>query len=131
MVKFNKKEIGFLQENEACRIATLHNNVPHITPVTYYFENGFLYFATDYDTRKYKNLQKNNRIAIVVDIYKAGGNKAVIIQGTTEFIEKGPEFKRLYRIFYRKFSWVKEMPWKEGEAPFIKIIPKTKTSWGL
>ncbi len=131
MIKFTKKEIGFLQKNEACRIATSHNNIPHITPTTYHFEDGFLYFATDYDTRKYINLQKNNRIAIVVDIYKVGANKAVTVQGTTEFIEKGPEFKRLYEIFYEKFSWVKEMPWKEGEAPFIKIMPKTKTSWGL
>ena len=34
-----------------------------------------------------------------------------------EFIEKGLEFKRLYEIFYKKFYWVQENPWKEGEAP--------------
>jgi len=131
MVEFTQKEIEFLQKNEACRIATSHDNIPHVTPVTYYFEDGFFYLTTDYDTKKYSNLKKNNKIAITVDVYHSGKHKAVIVQGITEFIEKGSEYKRLYEIFYKKFSWVRENPWKEGEAPFVKIKPKTKTSWGL
>jgi nitroimidazol reductase NimA-like FMN-containing flavoprotein (pyridoxamine 5'-phosphate oxidase superfamily) len=131
MVKFTQKEIEFLQNNEACRIATSHDNIPHVTPVTYYFEDGFFYLATDYDTKKYSNLKKNNKIAITVDIYMSEKHKAVIVQGTTEFIEKGSEYKWLYEVFYKKFSWVRDNPWKEEEAPFVKIKPKTKTSWGL
>ena len=131
MVRFTKKEIELLQNNEACRIATSHDDIPQVTPVTYYFEDGFFYLATDYDTKKYSNLKKNNKIAITVDIYMSSKHKAVIVQGITEFIEKGPEYKQLYEIFYKKFSWVRENPWKEGEAPFVKIKPKTKTSWGL
>jgi nitroimidazol reductase NimA-like FMN-containing flavoprotein (pyridoxamine 5'-phosphate oxidase superfamily) len=130
MIKFTQKEIDFLQNNEACRIATAHDNIPHVVPVTYYFENGNFYIAIDFDTKKYSNLKKNNRAAITVDIY-SGKHKAVIVQGTTEFIEKGAEFQRLYETFYKRFSWVRENPWKEGEAPFVKISPKTKTSWGL
>ena len=131
MIKFTKKEIEFLQNNEACRIATSHDNIPHVVPVTYYFEDGLFYLATDYDTKKHSNLKQNNKIAITVDIYLSGKHKAVILQGTTEFIEKGPEYKRLYEIFYKKFSWVRDNPWKEGEAPFVKIKPKSKTSWGI
>lgn len=131
MVKFAPTEIDFLKKNEACRIATSHDNIPHVTPVTYYFENGYFYIATDYDTRKYANLKKNKSVAIVVDIYLAGKHKAMIVQGTAEMIEKGADFKRLYEIFHKKFSWVRQTPWKEGEAPFVKIKPRTKTSWGL
>ena len=131
MVKFTRKEIDFLENNEACRIATSHKDIPHVTPVTYYFENGYFYIATDYKTKKYSNLKKNKNVAIAIDIYLAGKHKAVIVQGAIEFIERGPDFKRLYDIFYKKFSWVKEMPWKEGEAPFVKITPRKKTSWGL
>ncbi|HYL66329.1 MAG TPA: pyridoxamine 5'-phosphate oxidase family protein [Nitrosopumilaceae archaeon] len=131
MIKFTKKEIEFLQNNEACRMATSHDNIPHVVPVTYYFEDDLFYLATDYDTKKHSNLQQNNKIAITVDIYTSGKHKAVIVQGITEFIEKGSEYKRLYEIFYKKFSWVRDNPWKEGEAPFVKIKPKTKTSWGL
>jgi nitroimidazol reductase NimA-like FMN-containing flavoprotein (pyridoxamine 5'-phosphate oxidase superfamily) len=131
MIKFTIKESDFLKENEGCRIATCTSDVPHIAPVTYYFEGGFFYFATDYDTKKYANLKKNNKIAISVDIYLPSQHKAVVVQGSTTFIEKGPQFKRLYEIFYKKFAWVREDPWKENEAPFVKITPKTKTSWGL
>lgn len=131
MLKFTIKESEFLKENEGCRISTCQNNVPHIAPVSYYFEDGFFYFATDYDTKKYANLKNNNKIAISVDIYLPGKHKAVVIQGTTTFIEKGPQFKKLYEIFYKKFAWVRDDPWKENEAPFVKITPKTKISWGL
>jgi uncharacterized protein len=131
MLKFTIKETEFLKENEGCRIATCTNDVPHIAPVSYYFEDDFFYFATDYDTKKYANLKKNKKIAISVDIYSPGKHKAVVIQGSAIFIEKGPQFKRLYEIFYKKFAWVREDPWKENEAPFVKITPKTKISWGL
>ena len=131
MLKFTIKESEFLKENEGCRISTCQNNVPHIAPVSYYFEDGFFYFATDYDTKKYANLKNNNKIAISVDIYLPGKHKAVVVQGSTTFIEKGPQFKKLYEIFYKKFTWVRDDPWKENEAPFVKITPKTKISWGL
>ncbi len=131
MIKFTIKESDFLNENEGCRIATCAKDIPHIAPVSYYFEDGFFYFSTDYDTKKYSNLKKNNKIAISVDIYLPGQHKAVVVQGSAMFIEKGPEFKRLYDIFFKKFAWVRENPWKEDEAPFVKITPKTKISWGL
>jgi nitroimidazol reductase NimA-like FMN-containing flavoprotein (pyridoxamine 5'-phosphate oxidase superfamily) len=131
MIEFTQKEIDFLENNEACRIATSYNDIPHVTPVTYYFENGRFYIATDYNTKKYSNLIKNKNAAVTIDIYLEGKHKAVIVQGTAEFIERGKEYVRLYEIFFKKFYWVKETPWKEGEAPFVKITPQKKTSWGL
>jgi uncharacterized protein len=131
-VKFTKNEEQFLLENEACRVATSHNDIPHIIPVTYIYENGFFFIATDYNTRKYKNLKINKNIALAVDIYNSSvENKAVIIQGTVDIIERGEEFKRLYKKFDKAFEWVRNDPWKEGEAPFIKVNPFSKVSWGL
>ena len=129
---FNKKEQKFLLENEVCRVSTSHNEVPHVAPVAYIYEKNFLFFATDYETRKYKNLKVNNRIAASIDIYSSSiENKAVLVQGTADIIEKGREFRNLYQKFYKKFEWVRKDPWKEGEAPFIKIKTFNKISWGL
>jgi nitroimidazol reductase NimA-like FMN-containing flavoprotein (pyridoxamine 5'-phosphate oxidase superfamily) len=129
---FNKKERKFLLENEVCRVSTSRNEVPHVTPVAYIYEKNFLFFATDYETRKYKNLKVNNRIAASIDIYNSSiENKAVLVQGTADIIEKGREFRNLYQKFYKKFEWVRKDPWKEGEAPFIKIKTFNKISWGL
>lgn len=130
--KFNKKEEKFLLENEVCRLSTSHNDIPHITPVTYIYEKNFLFFATDYETRKYKNIKLNNKIAVAIDTYSSSvENKAVIIQGLADIIEGGREFRDLYRKFNKKFEWVRKDPWKEGEAPFIKIRVTNKLSWGL
>ena len=129
---FSKKERKFLLENEVCRVSTSHNEVPHVTPVAYIYEKNFLFFATDYETRKYKNLKVNNRIAASIDIYSSSiENKAVLVQGTADIIEKGREFRNLYQKYYKKFEWVRKDPWKEGEAPFIKIKTFNKISWGL
>lgn len=131
-VKFTKREVSFLLDNVVCRVATSHNDIPHIVPVNYIHENDFIYFATDYGTKKYRNLQKNNRIAVIIDVYNTSiNNKALLIQGITELIERGNEFKRLYKIFEKKFEWVRIDPWKEGEAPFVKVYPAKKVSWGL
>lgn len=130
-VTFSRAENDFLTRNEACRIATCHDNIPHVVPVSYVFEDGVFYIATDYETRKYKNIQQNGRIALVVDTYSSTENKAVCIQGVAQVIEGGGEFARLYEIFQKRFEWVRRDPWNEGEAPFIKVIPTNKVSWGL
>ncbi len=130
-IAFNQSEIDFLSANEACRIATCHDGIPHVVPVSYIFENGLFFIATDYETRKYENIKHNKTVALVVDIYSSVGNSAVFIQGTAETIESGDEFLRLYKKFHDRFEWVRQDPWKEGEAPFVRITPTNKTSWGL
>src|SRR3972149_1802577 len=131
VIKLTSKEIDFLKNNEACRIATSYNDIPHVTPVTYYFDDGYFYIATDYDTRKYTNMKKNNKVAVTVDIYSAGKHKAVIIQGTAEFIERGIEFKKLYEIFHKKFAWVREMPWNGVGLPWLNAGGINKPRGGL
>ena len=131
MKEFNQKEIDFLESLEEARIATSHENIPHVKPVSFVLEDNAIIIATDYKTRTYTNIKSNPNVGIVIDIYKSGGHKAVCIQGTTKIVEEGQEFKKLYNIFHKKFDWVRKDPWNENEAPFLKIIPKNKVSWGL
>jgi nitroimidazol reductase NimA-like FMN-containing flavoprotein (pyridoxamine 5'-phosphate oxidase superfamily) len=131
-VRFTKNEEKFLLENEACRMATSHNDIPHVAPVTYVYKNGFFFIATDYNTRKYNNIKANRKIALSVDVYNSSvENKAIIIQGNVDIIKRGQEFKDLYQIFNDKFEWVRKDPWKEGEAPFLKIKPFKKVTCGI
>ena len=61
----------------------------HVAPVAYIYEKNFLFFATDYETRKYKNLKVNNRIAASIDIYSSSiENKAVLVQGYMQTLSK-------------------------------------------
>lgn len=99
--------------------------------MSYIVEDDSFYIATDYGTKKYDNIKHNKRVALVVDIYSSVGNSAVCVQGTAEIVEKGEEFGRLYKIFHDRFEWVRRDPWEEGEAPFVKVTPINKVSWGL
>jgi hypothetical protein len=65
-----------------------------------------------------------------VDVYSSVGNSAVCVQDAAEIIESGQEFARLYKMFHDRFEWVRSDAWKEGEAPFVKVTPKNKASWG-
>jgi len=123
-------ELRFIQKNELCRLATAdENNQAHVVPVAYLFKDTKFYIATDYGTKKLANIQKNKRVALVVDVYKP--NKAVMVLGEAFILEKGPEYQEVYQLFYKNFAWVRASPWKEGEAPFIVIRPDKKVSWGL
>jgi len=125
-----RRPLSALQRNELPRLATISpDQIPHVVPVCYVYLSGNFLVATDYETKKYRNLLKNDKVAILVDTYMP--NRGILIQGRAETLEEGREFRDVYALFYRKFSWVRVDPWEEGEAPFIKIRPLRKTSWGL
>mgnify|MGYP000692879062 CR=1 FL=1 len=131
MIEFNQKETTFLNSIEEARIATSHTDIPHVKPVSFLLHENTIIIATDYDTRTFSNIKSNPNTSVVIDIYKSGRHKAVLIQGKTEIVENGDEFKKFYDLFFEKFEWVRRDPWKEDEAPFLKIIPNNKISWGL
>ena len=131
MSTFTTKEKEFLESLEESRLATVNDSMPHVKPVSYIFDSDFFYVATDYETRTYKNLKKNPKVALVIDIYKHGDHKSICIQGNTTIIENGEKFSNIYKKFNEKFEWVRNEPWKENEAPFLEIKPITKISWGI
>ena len=129
-VRFTEKEIKFLEQNELCRFATAsRTGEPHVVPVSYVWYEGSPYIVTDYKTKKLKNLRENPHAAILVDT--AGTQKLLLISGPVSIIEKGEEYRKLYKIFHSKLDWVRRDPWKEGEAPFVRINPTFKAGWGI
>ena len=131
MTKFTEKEKKFLESIEEARFATTNKSMPHVKPVSFIFQEDSFYIATDYSTKSFKNIKKNQHAAISIDIYKPGGHKAVLAQGNIEIIECGKAFQKIYEKFFEKFEWVKKDPWNEKEAPFLRLIPTHKVSWGL
>jgi nitroimidazol reductase NimA-like FMN-containing flavoprotein (pyridoxamine 5'-phosphate oxidase superfamily) len=131
LVGFSKAEERFLMRNEFGRLATVcPDGTPHVVPVCYIYRAGRFFVATDYETRKYRNLLTNKKVALVVDVYKPGrGIRCVLIQGISAIIETGTDFREVYALFHKRFSWVRADPWREGEAPFIRIEPIHKSSW--
>jgi PPOX class F420-dependent enzyme/OxyR family protein len=131
MVEFSKAEERFLRRNELGRLATVsRDGMPHVVPVCYLYHAGDLLIAIDYETKKYRNLRADDRAAFVVDVYKPT-IRGILVQGKAEILERGSVFQEAYGLFHRRFSWVRRDPWKEGEAPFVRLKPSMKTSWNL
>ncbi len=130
-MKLSKAEEHFLKSMEEARLATSHDDIPHVKPVSFILVHGVVVVATDYDTRAYKNIEENPNAGVAIDVYESGNHKAVCLQGKVEVIENGLEFERLYGMFNQKFEWVRREPWSENEAPFLKILPRCISSWGL
>ncbi|HEX2613953.1 MAG TPA: pyridoxamine 5'-phosphate oxidase family protein [Nitrososphaera sp.] len=130
--KFSQSEKRFLLQNELCRIATSYKDDPHVVPVSYIFDKNRIFIAIGYGDKKYKNLKRNSKTALVVDVYKSSvDNKAIMVTGEAEFVTTKAEFDRLYKIFSKKFEWYKLHPWNRHEGTFVRIRPKLKQSWGI
>jgi nitroimidazol reductase NimA-like FMN-containing flavoprotein (pyridoxamine 5'-phosphate oxidase superfamily) len=130
VLDFTSAETRFLEKNEIARLATIsYDGMPHVVPVSYVFKDNLFLIAVDYETKKCRNLLRNNQVALVVDTLSP--NRGIMVQGHSEIFEKGSEFRRAYRIFHRRLSWVRADPWKEGEAPFIRVKPVKKATWGF
>lgn len=130
-MEFTVPEKRFIKDHEIGRLATVGpDRIPHVVPVCYVYDSGAFWVATDYETRKYRNLLENSGVALLVDV-GTYSNRGLLVRGRSRIVEKGAEFLRIYAIFYKKFDWVRAGPWKEGEAPFIRIDSLRKVSWGL
>ena len=130
MAKFKQTEKKFLQKGELGRLATIsRDGFPHVVPVSYLYFHGNICIAVDYGTRKFRNMMKNKKVAFVVDTVDP--NRGMLILGSVEIIEKGEQYNQIYKAFHKRFAWVRANPWKEGEAPFVKIQTVRNLNWGL
>ena len=130
-MRFSNAEKRFLRDNEVGKLATIGpDKIPHVVPVCYVYNAEGFWVATDYGTRKYRNLLKNDGVALLIDV-GSYSNRGILIQGGAKIIEEGTEFREIYSVFFKKFDWVRADPWKEKEAPFIRIVPMRKVGWGL
>ena len=122
------KQLGFLKTHEVCRLATASKDArPHVVPVIYAMDGDDVVIAVDYGTKKLKNLRENNKVALVVDVYRP--NQGMMIEGECEIFERGQEYLRLLKVLFDRFVYYRRNPWGEGESPILKIRPTKVVAW--
>jgi uncharacterized protein len=131
-----RKAVARLVEWErVCRVATSGpSGMPHLVPVCHVVADGKIYFASGHDGRKVLNLRANPRIAVTVDLYSDAWPhlKGVMVQGTTTLIEKGPRFRRIRALLYRKYpQFPDEAALEESDSVIVEVTPTRVFSWGL
>lgn len=81
-----KKAFEFLKDNETCVLATVtKDGVPQAATVGYSVDGDFNFLiGTNKNTRKYQNLMKSNKVALVIGFL---GPKTVQLEGLAKELE--------------------------------------------
>ena len=97
---------AFLARPIIARIATVRaNGSPQLAPMWFLYEDGVVYMSTRTYAAKVKHIEKNPRVAVVIDEMVAPlKNKVVTIEGTAEIVTTG--VKETTTKIYHKYAGV-------------------------
>jgi PPOX class probable F420-dependent enzyme len=133
--QLTKALADFVAWERVCRVATAGSSgVPHVVPVCHVLAGGKVYFASGDDGRKVKNLRENPRVTLTVDVYADHWDtlKGVMIQGRAKLIERGPRFRRVRDLLYRKYpQYPREAAISPSDSVAIEVTPTRVFSWGF
>jgi len=125
----------FVAWERVARVATAGAaGVPHVVPVCHVLAGGKVYFASGDDGRKVENLRENPRVTLSVDVYSDhwGTLKGVMIQGRARLIERGPRFRRVRDLLYRKYpQYPREAALSPADSVVVEVTPTRVFSWGF
>jgi PPOX class probable F420-dependent enzyme len=131
-----KKAIAkFIGRERVVRVATVSpEGQPHVVPVCHLLLDDKLYFASDTDARKVRNLKANPRVTVTVDLYTEDWSnlKGAMIQGTTKLIARNARFRRLRTLLYEKYPQYPEEASLDAKGTVIvEVTPTNIFSWGF
>ena len=125
-VLFSEEEIEYLKSQRIARIATAVGSSersvqPDVVPVGYDFDGQYFYVGgiNILKSRKYKNVLKNNKVALVIDDLKTidpWDPRGIRIYGTADIVT-------------RQSGYMEQTP--HPQADYIRIKPEKKWSWGI
>jgi PPOX class probable F420-dependent enzyme len=129
----------FLSRPILARLATASPAAqPHVVPVWFLWEDGFIWVSSYRSTRKITDLKRNPKCAIVIDIEQAEGQMAAVtIEGYAELVntpksETRARIERVYAKYLGPEGVLAPDPqsWLDSEENLlIKITPKRVKAW--
>ena len=133
-MKLTKAEKDFVQSMRVVRVATVDpEGIAHNVPVCPVVDKESIYFASERNARKVRNIKTNPHMALVFDEYTEAWDylRGVMIQGTARIV-KAAEFRRLRKQIYAKYpQYESKAAIGERDSVIIELKPERKFSWGI
>jgi nitroimidazol reductase NimA-like FMN-containing flavoprotein (pyridoxamine 5'-phosphate oxidase superfamily) len=133
-MKLTTKEKGFIESLRVARVATVSpEGVPHNVPVCPLFERNKVYFATERNAKKLRNIKVNPRVTVVFDEYTEAWNylRGVMFQGKARVVN-AKEFREFRKKIYAKYSqYEHSAPIGERDSVIVEVTPEHRFSWGI
>jgi len=134
-MRLKKAVAKLIAWERVCRVGTAsERGVPHVVPVCHVLADGKIYFASGRDGRKVLNLKANPRVTVAVDLYSDDWAhlKGVMVQGKATLIEKGPRFRKIRALLYKKYpQYPDEAALDESDSIIVEVRPARAFSWGM
>ena len=127
---FSEKEIEYIKSQHLVRIATASVSSkeeengsiqPDVVPVGFDFDGEYFYVGgmNIVKSKKYKNVLKNNKVAIVIDDLKS----------VDPWDPRGMKIYGIADIVTRQGGYMESTG--HSNPQYIRISPKKKWSWGI
>jgi len=127
--------ILFLKTQKVLRLATIdQKGTPHIVPVWYLYSSKKFYIGTNTRTEKAKNIKKNNRVSLCIDVgIQSPKIYGVMGKGVAKLIlDKNKVSKFAKKILLKYFRSLENKSAKElldDTDCIIEITPKKFSVW--
>ena len=102
---------------------------PHAMPIWYAWRDGKVLFHTGADSKKMRNLRKNDRVSVVVDS-KVAPYKVVVIEGTAKQLPGDKALGREVAIHYLGERAGEAYAARSAEpGALVEVTPTKVISW--
>lgn len=121
-----KKIADYLVLHPYLRLATVNTaGTPIVHTVGYVSEGATIYFTTDSESRKARNIAANPAVAYAVDenYTELMAIQGVQMEGTASLVADRDEVVRIGRLMVEKFPALQDMP-QNPALVFFKVEPK-------
>jgi Pyridoxamine 5'-phosphate oxidase len=127
----------FLAGQRTCRVATVSANGPHVAPMWFFWDGSALWLNSVVTSQRWRDLQRDPRVAIVVDAGEAYGElRGVELKGQAtpvgEIPRTGqplPELDGPEAGFHGKYRDSDTPIAYDGRHAWLRVAPEKLTSW--
>ncbi len=127
---------AFLTEQRTCRVATVSQHGPHLTPLWYVWDGEALWLTSIVASQRWTDLQRDPRVAVLVDAGEEYTElRGAELLGSVEIVGEvprtglpEPRLEAAERLSARKYSGT-DVTQHDGRHAWLRLAPEKVTSW--
>jgi hypothetical protein len=127
---------AFLTQERTCRVATVNQHGPHVTPLWYVWDGTALWLTSIVASQRWTDLQRDPRVAVLVDAGEQYTElRGAELLGTVEIVGEVPRtglpeptLVEPELLCARKYMGGDVMH-HDGRHAWLRLVPEKVTSW--
>jgi len=130
----NDKYLNFLETSQLASVATVTpKGQPVVVPMVFIYMDKNFFLITNKNTKKIKNIQKNNKISLAIYSEIGKDHKVVLVSGNAEILSENQNVDKIKNLFLEKYPFlpmIHSLNLNSEDIVIIKITPINIKAWG-